>query len=577
LVSPILTDSDEIDKATERIKELTRELGAMERATGVDSIGAKFAGLQASFGLEPEVNPAKMEQVKAEISRILSTLPESAKADLQSMEQEMFQALVEANQVSEAEQEAYWTRVVETADAGSTQLMDGLRALMSLRDAAHDRQMEQLGTELDAETKALETRDRLRQMGFEGEAGQYQFTEETRKKINESMLDEQIRIEGLVRQAETDSQAERIKIAQRTEMAILQARLDRVIAEMSLTTTDPAKLAELAAQRVQLENAIDELGIEQRMQNRDAELAHYRQIQEQMVGYAQQVGQLLIRTDMTGHEKIKQLREMLYQQMTNALIRHLTLGITARKTARATEGAIDTAANTKQVVETTATEATVTGITLSSSLQRIGAAIAEAVSWATANSAKILGIGALIGIPAAIGLGLAGKKSIQAAFGFEQGGRLKKGDTGYFEGMHDEIIAPEKTFLQVIQQPVQTVQQTIERMLVPVEKQVVVSQAVNRLMEERQPVAPVYPASFTGEGSAPENRSSSPQENTLPQQTINVTVHVGQGGYIMGDARFSQELARQVQGAVETELKRAGKKNVSELWTVEKSKKVGSI
>lgn len=35
---------------------------------------------------------------------------------------------------------------------------------------------------------------------------------------------------------------------------------------------------------------------------------------------------------------------------------------------------------------------------------------------------------------------------------FEKGGRLKKGEIGFFEGYHDEIVAPEKTFVEVFRQ-----------------------------------------------------------------------------------------------------------------------------
>lgn len=106
-----------------------------------------------------------------------------------------------------------------------------------------------------------------------------------------------------------------------------------------------------------------------------------------------------------------------------------------------------------------AKEIAMTAIATAQGAIRIAVTIAEAAAQmmtsvvkAVASLVEELGWIGLIAGAGAIALGVALWGSIKQAFGFEQGGRLKKGQTGYFEGYENEIIAPEKTFIQVFKQ-----------------------------------------------------------------------------------------------------------------------------
>lgn len=81
----------------------------------------------------------------------------------------------------------------------------------------------------------------------------------------------------------------------------------------------------------------------------------------------------------------------------------------------------------------------------------------QAISKAASSAATLVSI-ATFGVAAAVGgaavlAALAATKSASEATekvpGFEHGGRLRKGEAGFFEGKGNEIIAPEKTFIEI--------------------------------------------------------------------------------------------------------------------------------
>lgn len=88
----------------------------------------------------------------------------------------------------------------------------------------------------------------------------------------------------------------------------------------------------------------------------------------------------------------------------------------------------------------------------------IAQAIIETYKAATAAlSPPPVGAGPLLGPILAITTLAAGFANVQKIAstnipGFQQGGRLRKGETGFIEGFQNEIIAPEKTFVEVFKQ-----------------------------------------------------------------------------------------------------------------------------
>jgi len=82
---------------------------------------------------------------------------------------------------------------------------------------------------------------------------------------------------------------------------------------------------------------------------------------------------------------------------------------------------------------------------LASAAASIVGAIAKAIEW----EVSIFGPFAIATIPASIAAMVGVYEGVKSALGFEQGGKIRKGQRGYFEGNQTEIIAPEKTFYQV--------------------------------------------------------------------------------------------------------------------------------
>lgn len=160
------------------------------------------------------------------------------------------------------------------------------------------------------------------------------------------------------------------------------------------------------------------------------------------------------------------LGEMLSAALKNYLIDTLAFGTAEEtKTEAATSGAgrrigLTIWESVKKIAiwiaEQTsfiAKEVAMTAAYLAQSAIRVAATIAEAgAALVKAVASAIAGMGPLGlllgGGMVAAGIALFGQ--IKKAFGFAEGGRFKKGQSGYIEGYHDEIIAPEKTFVDIM-------------------------------------------------------------------------------------------------------------------------------
>ncbi len=153
-------------------------------------------------------------------------------------------------------------------------------------------------------------------------------------------------------------------------------------------------------------------------------------------------------------ETLSVLGEILRKELENILIRELAQTASEQtKTATIATGAV--AHVVSEGGKTAATQIGVGARVAANEVEQasnIQTALSSGAAG-TANAAK----GAsflpfplnIIAITAAITIAMALFKGIFKAFGFEYGGRIQKGQVGFFEGKGAEIIAPEKTFVDI--------------------------------------------------------------------------------------------------------------------------------
>jgi hypothetical protein len=162
-------------------------------------------------------------------------------------------------------------------------------------------------------------------------------------------------------------------------------------------------------------------------------------------------------------EERKSSFERAYDAMRGTLIQ--AIGDMLREELR--QGAISVAMHIKNQLlktkSTVAAEAQQTAATEAGVLARLALLAVEVVKSLAAAAASMVkaaasvvewevatfGPFALVTIPATIAALVGIFNSIKSAFGFEHGGKIKKGQTGFFEGRDVEIIAPEKDFKEV--------------------------------------------------------------------------------------------------------------------------------
>lgn len=207
-----------------------------------------------------------------------------------------------------------------------------------------------------------------------------------------------------------------------------------------------------------------------------------------LAGYDTFMGDVL-RKDMTGAEKKKAIWDSvthyLWKKLTDELADVITteaaklivytanetgktvattVGETARAGIRTAGVAVETGIAAASVVVHTVAEAektTTTEIGVGARIALIGAEIVATLAGAAASMVNAVasifewevaafGPFALATIPASIASMVVLYDAAKSAFGFDQGGLLKKGERGYFEGNRNEIIAPEDNFIDVM-------------------------------------------------------------------------------------------------------------------------------
>ena len=208
-------------------------------------------------------------------------------------------------------------------------------------------------------------------------------------------------------------------VSKQTEIDFQLFKLDRQKRETELR----ASLAKGEISQEEYSLRVQQLEIEQ--QKREEELNKSRET-------------LVTKAWNTIRDKaINDLEEMLGKELENLVIGEVAH--VAAEEAKTTATAVGTTARSASNVKEVA-----------SNLSTFASSAASGVAKAAQSAAALpfpLNIAAIAAaIAATVGLFLGIKK----VFGFEEGGRVRKGQIGYFEGAGDEIIAPEKTFLDVM-------------------------------------------------------------------------------------------------------------------------------
>ena len=130
------------------------------------------------------------------------------------------------------------------------------------------------------------------------------------------------------------------------------------------------------------------------------------------------------------------LDQILEKEIENAIIgTAVHKGAETAKTASTEEGVLERLAMVGvEIVKT-----------LAAAAAKMVDAIASIFEWEVAA----FGPAAIVTIPATVAAMLAVFNKMKSAMGFEQGGRIRKGQKGYIEGTGNEIIAPEQTFVDI--------------------------------------------------------------------------------------------------------------------------------
>jgi len=164
-------------------------------------------------------------------------------------------------------------------------------------------------------------------------------------------------------------------------------------------------------------------------------------------GFQQMFGQLLIH-----QRQAKNDWDAAWLAMQNATLQALArIATDWLKTQLELVAMTETAEKTKTAITESETASRVAARSTETSAELTMAAAAGVSGTATAaKGAAVLPFPAnLIAIAAVIAAVSAMFRGIFKAFGFEKGGRIEKGQRGFFEGFSSEIIAPEKDFYDI--------------------------------------------------------------------------------------------------------------------------------
>lgn len=136
----------------------------------------------------------------------------------------------------------------------------------------------------------------------------------------------------------------------------------------------------------------------------------------------------LTNESMSGAERLRQV----FESIESAFI-----GMLANMLKEYLQGVIQRALIGEAAQASSVASAIVTGTSIASAYAP-AAALASIATFGAADLAAAAGLTSTVALAQALALG-----------GFEEGGLLPKGKSGFVEGYHNEIIAPEKTFIEV--------------------------------------------------------------------------------------------------------------------------------
>lgn len=239
-----------------------------------------------------------------------------------------------------------------------------------------------------------------------------------------------IDLEEQIALAAATSQEERVAIAKK-----FAAQREKIRSESSMRFLEAEKQDKEAARRMQ-----EEMREEWR---RTHEVA--AALMDGMTsGFEQMFGQILVH-----QRQAKDEWDAAWLAMKNSTLQAIA-GIMAKKLAEEVFFAASEKRKTVVAASNTATRVALNSSETASALTKTAAESASGTAKAAEGAAGVAPFPLnIVLIAAAIAAAMALFKGITKAFGFARGGRLQKGQVGFFEGIQPELIAPERDFYQV--------------------------------------------------------------------------------------------------------------------------------
>lgn len=146
----------------------------------------------------------------------------------------------------------------------------------------------------------------------------------------------------------------------------------------------------------------------------------------------------------------------------------------------------------------------------------------------------------------ALGLAQVAEISAQKVPGMKEGGRLEKGQPGYFEGAENEIVAPERTFVQIIRQEI-----IPQMMAEPLNRNVILPRLIRQEVLENVAREMARSGGVSAGGGQPAVINNTP---------VNITINVE--NYTGSQEHFEKVL----KPAVEKAMQDMGARTVNEIF-----------
>ena len=194
--------------------------------------------------------------------------------------------------------------------------------------------------------------------------------------------------------------------------------------------------------------------IDQQYYNKKLELAKKDVEQRNAINGAMLAGydtftQNLLSTDMSGAEK----RQAIFQSVGNFFFKLLAEELRNYIITKLAETSVHGASEATKTGITAAgvgARVALIGLEIVATLAKAAASIVSAAASVVEWEVAMFGPFAIGTIPATLAIMYGMFAGIKSALGFKYGGRREKGQVGYFEGEEPEIVAPEKTFVQLM-------------------------------------------------------------------------------------------------------------------------------